>query len=309
MVRFETSFKTESGLLISAGKSISRIGGSDVEPMSIEKEYQCNDKSFVCRIPYIPGSSFKGRMRSLLELANGLELYSNDRRIWSHTISLGVYKNWDEGSKIKALEFIEILNNSDFDKLFGYGAFNFKDLVSAIHNENKGSSMQDIIINKIITNLQSNLTPTLLYVDDFYPDNNFICNIYNQKKLVTFDDFLEDKNENRIDRISSAADPRTISRVKVGVPFNGSLLLMIYDKTKNNFGKHITYIIQGLSLLEKTYLGANGSRGYGRIKFDYIAVKIYDPTEMKESVLAKYKGTEELTKDKQNLEEKIKNSL
>lgn len=286
IVRFETTFETLTGLLISAGKSISRIGGSDIEPVSLEKEYLCENKTFISRVPYIPGSSIKGRMRSLLELANGLELYSNDKKYWAHTLSLNAFKNLDDNSRIGPSDFIDKLKNSEFDKLFGYNAFNFGDLLSKLSNE-KGE------VNKV-SDLLSNLTPTLLLVDDFYPDANFVCNLYKKKNLVTFDDFLEDKNENRIDRITSAADPRTISRVKPGVLFNGAISLIVYDRSKNNVDKHLKYIVQGLSLLEKTYLGAFGSRGYGRIKFRNISVKIYDPLENKEMKIQPFNNVDEL---------------
>ena len=296
IINFYIKLENITGLLISAGKSLGRIGGSDVETVSIEREYKCENKEreYKCenkqitvKVPYIPGSSIKGRMRSLLEVALGLKLYSSDKKIWSHTLSMSSFKNFTE--RISEDEFLKELISTDLDRVFGYGAF----------------QLNDIKNTQLLQSLLTVLTPTSFLVEDFFPDDNVVCSIYNvvcsiykENAMVTFDDFLEDKNENRIDRITSTADPRTISRVKPGVTFTGKFSLLIYDKSMNKIVDYVELIKKGMGLLENTYLGAAGSRGYGRVKFKEIVVKVYNPKTMKEEEVDKYENVEKIDSNK-----------
>ncbi|PSO08791.1 type III-A CRISPR-associated RAMP protein Csm3 [Candidatus Marsarchaeota G2 archaeon BE_D] len=296
IIKFKVNLTTVTGLLISAGRALGRIGGADVEPMSIEREYQCIDdkgqlKLIRVRVPYIPGSSLKGRMRSLLEVALGLPLYSSDGKIWSHTPARTVQVNTN-GDKITDAEFVEVLIDTELDRMFGYGAFPMNEVYETLKKNNSVDLMN---------NLLPVLTPTLIQVDDFFPDNNLVCNIYRENELVTFDDFIEDKNENRLDRVTSAADPRTVSRVKPGVTFTGSISFLVYDKNFPKFKDYLNLLTKGMRLLEMTYLGAAGSRGYGRIKFSDISVSIYDAQSGTDSVVGSYNSLDDLINNVQTL--------
>ena len=289
IINFYIKLENITGLLISAGRSLGRIGGSDVEPVSIEREYKCENKQreYKCenkqitvRVPYIPGSSIKGRMRSLLEVALGLKLYSSDKKIWSHTLSMKVYKNFNESISVD--EFVKELISTDLDKVFGYGAFQLNEIINA----------------QLLQSLLTVLTPTSFLVEDFFPEENVVCSIYKENGIVTFDDFLEDKNENRIDRITSTADLRTISRVKPGVAFTGKFSILIYDKSMNKIVDYVELIKKGMGLLENTYLGAAGSRGYGRVKFKEVIVRVYNPKTMEEEEVGKYENVEKIDSNK-----------
>jgi CRISPR-associated RAMP protein, Csm3 family len=280
IINFYIKLENITGLLISAGRSLGRIGGSDVEPVSIEREYKCENKQIPVRVPYIPGSSIKGRMRSLLEVALGLKLYSSDKKIWSHTLSMKVYKNFNESISVD--EFVKELISTDLDKVFGYGAFQLNEIINA----------------QLLQSLLTVLTPTSFLVEDFFPEENVVCSIYKENGIVTFDDFLEDKNENRIDRITSTADPRTISRVKPGVAFTGKFSILIYDKSMNKIVDYVELIKKGMGLLENTYLGAAGSRGYGRVKFKEVIVGVYNPKTMEEEEVGKYENVEKIDSNK-----------
>ena len=289
IINFYIKLENITGLLISAGRSLGRIGGSDVEPVSIEREYKCENKQreYKCenkqitvRVPYIPGSSIKGRMRSLLEVALGLKLYSSDKKIWSHTLSMKVYKNFNESISVD--EFVKELISTDLDKVFGYGAFQLNEIINA----------------QLLQSLLTVLTPTSFLVEDFFPEENVVCSIYKENGIVTFDDFLEDKNENRIDRITSTADLRTISRVKPGVAFTGKFSILIYDKSMNKIVDYVELIKKGMGLLENTYLGAAGSRGYGRVKFKEVIVGVYNPKTMEEEEVGKYENVEKIDSNK-----------
>ena len=125
--------------------------------------------------------------------------------------------------------------------------------------------------------------------------DRYVCKIYNENGIVTFDDFLEEKNENRIDRITSAADPRTVLRVKPGVKFIGNISILVYDKNADKLKDFLTLLAKGMKLLEATYLGASGSRGYGRVKFAKIKATYYNPTTMKETQEVTFNSVDDMS--------------
>ena len=274
ILKLRTTLETVTGLLISAGRSVGRIGGADIEPVSAERVYECDgDKPGNIRVPYIPGSSLKGRMRALLEVSLGLPLYSLDvdGKIWAHTPSPGARKVLGE-DRLSVNDVVDVIVKTELDRLFGFPALHLNVVAKEAPNR--------------LNDLLSMLTPTPLLVDDFFPDKDYVCKkIYDEKGLVTFDDFLEEKNENRIDRITSAADPRTIIRVKPGVQFTGNMSLLIYDKNADKLTGFLTLLVKGMKLLEATYLGASGSRGYGRVRFVEIKATVLDPATMSETEL------------------------
>jgi len=76
-------------------------------------------------------------------------------------------------------EFVKELISTDLDKVFGYGAFQLNEIINA----------------QLLQSLLTVLTPTSFLVEDFFPEENVVCSIYKENGIVTFDDFLEDKNE------------------------------------------------------------------------------------------------------------------
>jgi len=329
ILHFKMKIETKTGLLISTGRTIGRIGGIDAENVSIKKEYICNDnKKVLVKVPYIPGSSLKGRMRSLLELSLNLPLYSTDKKIWAHTPSKDVYKTFVSDDKLGIEEFLKVIDQHKLNKLFGYSSFGINEIGELIKNEQQGTNNQNQgppSTNQPNQNQPSptqskenqqstaqpnpgqsssapppqnpqnksdyisilqRLTPTLLLVDDFFVETKYVCNIYQRNGTVSFDDFVEEKNENRIDRITAMADPRTILRVKPDVRFEGKISLLIFENMfknvnikskqdiKEELKKYLELILKGLSLVEATYIGASGSRGYGRVKFVDIQVSL-----------------------------------
>lgn len=78
--------------------------------------------------------------------------------------------------------------------------------------------------------------------------------------------FTESKTEANISRITSKATPRTFERVPTGAKFNYEMVLNIFDG--ENEEELCKTLKQAKALLEDDYLGGNGSRGYGKIKFE-----------------------------------------
>jgi len=82
--------------------------------------------------------------------------------------------------------------------------------------------------------------------------------------------FAEIKTEVTIDRVTSAATPRTIERVPAGALFGPTeLVFNIYEKADYN---RLKTVIEAMQLVEDDYLGGGGSRGSGKIRFTDIEI-------------------------------------
>lgn len=199
--------------------------------------------------PFIPGSSLKGKMRTLLEL--------NDKDASKNIIE-------NKGEPCKCGKCMPC-------KIFGKSAPERKESEEVKEGKQKG--------------------PTRLIVRDSFPI----------KDIET-----ELKYENTIDRITSAANPRPMERVPRGASFKFEMIFGVYDEEDyENFHN----IIQGMRLLEDSYLGGSGTRGYGQIKFQNISVlkrsiEYYKGTK-EEKPIEIGKSIPEILADK-NLSEKIK---
>ncbi len=76
----------------------------------------------------------------------------------------------------------------------------------------------------------------------------------------------EEKTENAINRIEGKAiHPRTMERVVPGVRFDFECVLRVFDG--DDYKDLLNTVLTGLYLLQQDYLGASGSRGYGKIAF------------------------------------------
>ncbi len=82
--------------------------------------------------------------------------------------------------------------------------------------------------------------------------------------------YAELKTEVAIDRVTSAATPRTLERVPAGAEFGPTeLVFSIYEEADY---KRLKTVIDALQLVEDDYLGGSGSRGYGKVQFTNIKV-------------------------------------
>jgi len=81
--------------------------------------------------------------------------------------------------------------------------------------------------------------------------------------------YTEVKMEVAIDRITSAASPRSLERVPAGAVFGiGEMVLSMFDTDIASDNRHLfNYLLVGMQLVEDSYLGGSGSRGSGQIRF------------------------------------------
>lgn len=212
--KLEGTITLKSGLHIGSGNMEMHIGGTDSpvikHPHTLE--------------PYIPGSSLKGKVRSLLEMASGLMIHTEGGVVSTKILNKN---NLPDEDKNKAKEIIKIFGSGGDDK-----------------EEN------------------TDIGPTRVSFADCYLDENWKRQAQANRWQLT-----EVKSENRIDRIKGTAEhPRFIERVPEGTRFSFSLTFKILD---NGDDALFDKLLEGLKLLELDALGGSGSRGYGRIKFEF----------------------------------------
>jgi CRISPR-associated protein Csm3 len=122
----------------------------------------------------------------------------------------------------------------------------------------------------------TNLRPTRLLVRDVYLDQDEATRLREATRGGLL--YTESKMEAAIDRLTSAASPRTIERVLASTifrPFSASITL--YDE--DDAGEYLGLLLRGMRLLEDDYLGGHGSRGSGEIAFRDIVVRVRRPED------------------------------
>ena len=203
-----------TGLHIGAGNESTQIGGIDNPIIRQPRD------SF----PYIPGSSLKGKLRSLLELH--LDRVADDGK--QHLYRPNVCNAKDTPCPICHLFGAAAGEGAPI----GPGRLIVRDCVI---EETAGS-------NKRINEASKGLP------------------------------FTEEKTEISINRIKCSVDGtlRKTERVPAGVEFTLDMSLRVMDS--DNEKKLLDTLLIGMALLQMDALGGSGSRGYGKVKFDELAI-------------------------------------
>lgn len=215
------TIKLLTGLHIGAGSDEIKIGGIDTPVV----RNPINDE------PYIPGSSLKGKARSLLEW------YLGKIKVERKTDNKGRItfegKPWYEPDDEKGRAICRIFGISGAD--------------AGDYNEGPSRALfRDCSLTK-----------------------------GSKEKLIEHNALTEDKIEVTIDRIkgtSGGGGPRHMERVPAGAKFDFVIHYKIMDINGDNGEvdrKNFKYLLRALKLLEMDALGGCGSRGYGRIKFEF----------------------------------------
>lgn len=208
----------ETGLHVGAGKGSLEIGGSD-NPVV---------KDAFGR-PYVPGSSLRGKLRSLLEQSSGMAIPSEL-----------VYLSRRKGQEVR-------IHQSDRPD----------DEICLLFGRSPGR--MERVQGETLETTQA--TPARLAVFDAPLD---LDSITPQMREALDDELTEVKSENAIDRITSQANPRTLERVPAGARFRMRLVVdVLCDEDAPLFAR----VLEGLRLLEDDTLGGGGSRGSGRVSF------------------------------------------
>ena len=209
----------ETGLHIGAGKGSLEIGGAD---NPVVKD--------AFGLPYIPGSSLRGKVRSLLENAMGL----------TSPAEL-VYLSKRRGQEVRIHQSDR--PDDEICLLFGRSPGRVERVEGGETGENRAAS------------------PARLTIYDAPLEQESITA---QMRENLDDEITEVKSENAIDRITSQANPRTLERVPAGARFKVRMVLDVLCEEDKALAARV---IEGLRLLEDDALGGGGSRGSGRVRF------------------------------------------
>lgn len=202
----------QSGLHVGAGDTEMHIGGTD-NPVVTHPH---------SREPYIPGSSLKGKVRSLLELKSGLLVHTQGAPIGAKVLG----KTLSPPQREEAIAIMRIFGISGAD----------------------GEETLEV-------------GPTRASFADCPLSNKSI-----ELARINNWSLTEVKSENTINRLQGTAlNPRFTERVPAGMEFDFSITIkeMEGDEDLSEF------LLGGLKLLEFDALGGSGSRGYGRVRFDF----------------------------------------
>jgi len=198
------------------------IGGSGagLEIGGLDKEVIRNP---LTQRPYIPGSSLRGKMRSLTEKVKGLAQNNRIGQVTIHTCKQKSEYTRDGGCPVCVV--------------FGVPA--------------------EVEFSE----------PTRLLVRDAGLSDESAQRLAEARTDLLF---AELKTEVAIDRVTSAATPRTLERVPAGAVFGPvELVFSIYEAGDY---ERLKIVIQGLQLVEDDYLGGSGSRGSGKVRFKNLEV-------------------------------------
>lgn len=208
-VKYVGEMELLSGLAVKGSNNDLSIGKTDSKVI----------KNPLTRMPYIPGSSLKGKMRSLLELKYGKT--GNEKK---------------KGGVIYGSTPCQCGSKDCF--------------VCTIFGAHK--------------NPEAESAPTRIIVRDCGLTEESLEKI-NSRPLEA-GEFLEEKAENIVNRKNgTAGSPRFIERIPAGLCFGVEIVLQVFEGDHEQEMKD--RVDEALKLLEDSYLGGSGSRGYGHVCF------------------------------------------
>lgn len=222
----------KTGLHIGGSQESMQIGGLDLPVI----------RNSGNNLPYIPGSSLKGKFRSTLEKF-GERVKDNRKEKVSFNRNIGTFRN---KLYIHCCEDVKYALTCDVCRIFG-------------------SSGDDRAMPK---NEKAENLPSLLMVRDALLDN----------KLIGFSSPLtEVKVETGVDRANMSANPRKVERVLPGNKFNFEMVYSvealglrekdILSFQDENLRKDLTNILTCMEIIQSEGIGGYVSRGYGKIDF------------------------------------------
>lgn len=205
---YKVTFDLElmTGLHIGGSSDTFDIGGADSTVI----------KNPLTHEPYIPGSSIKGKLRSLLTQK--------------------------------------------------YGKFNEKEKDIVFEDDEEGKTMRNLF-EPVDYGDDSIQVSKAIFRDALLTDESRA----NLEKHLGSGVYTEIKAENKITLLTGKAESqRFIERVPAGAVFGGEILLQVFDEDKDEDKEEIfkAKLKEAINMLELNYLGAGGTRGYGKVKVD-----------------------------------------
>ena len=231
-VFFKGNIILKTGLHIGGSQESMQIGGLD---LPVIRDTSNN-------LPYIPGSSLKGKLRSTLEKF-GERFKDGKKEKLSFNRNIGTFRN---KLFIHCCEDIKYAMHCDVCRIFGSSGDD-----RAMPRGEKAENF-----------------PSLLSVRDSLLDESLI-GVSSQ--------YTETKVETGIDRANMSANPRRVERVLPDKKFNFEMVysveaLALREKDhlvfpEDNLKKDINNILTCLELVQSEGIGGYTSRGYGKVEF------------------------------------------
>jgi CRISPR-associated protein Csm3 len=224
-----------TGIRVGAASSGLDIGGVD-QPVLRDP---------VTNEPYIPGSSIKGKLRSLLTKAHGLPLEQLVQRpveVWLHWCT-----------DVAAYRRCPICPT--------FGQF---------PSGPRGARFGFVTPTRLIAR-DARLGPELQVVEDG------VVSRKPWKEVDTDLPYSEVKVEVALDVVTAASNPRQMERVPPGAIFESELLFTVYRSDDGTIDpemekQRLREVLAAMRMLEDDYLGSSGTRGYGKVKFQRVQV-------------------------------------
>jgi CRISPR-associated protein Csm3 len=226
-----------TGLRVGAASSGLDIGGVD-QPVLRDP---------ITDQPYVPGSSLKGKLRSLLTKAHGLPLQQLVQR------PVEVRIHWCE-------------EEADYRKCPVCPTF------GQFPSGPRGRRFDFITPTRLIVR-DARLLPEVQVFEESAATSR-----KSWKDVDTDLPYSEVKVEVALDVVTAGSNPRQMERVPAGAIFDTEFLFSVYrpddtvilaDMEKNR----LRQVFAAARLLEDDYLGSSGTRGYGKVKFHRIKVR------------------------------------
>lgn len=219
------SIRALSGLRIGGSTTNLEIGGVDLPVI----------RNGVNGEPYIPGSSLKGKMRSLAEKWTHAPMNFQIQDVRIHIAGGQKKDHPNEGEYRRA-------GQEQYEKYWVNPVFGVPG--------NVGFAITG---------------PTRLIVRDVPLDPASL------EKAPNLDlPYSEVKWENAIDRVTSQANPRQIERVPAGAVFKD--MELVFNFYHADDATLFAHVFTALQLVEDDYLGGHGSRGSGKVAFEELTL-------------------------------------
>jgi CRISPR-associated protein Csm3 len=247
----------ETGLHIGGGGENLDIGGLD-KPVIRDP---------LTKYPYLPGSSIKGKLRSILERLLNKPL---NRKGGSDTWRYESDDLADGFTEVENGRFIayEGARTCQISRLFGStgGSKCWMPIETAREEEfslDKNPTTRTIEGQNCVKINRGRNAPARLIIRD----SHLLTESAEKLKQVDTGLFMTEwKFENGIDRVTAAANPRQLERVPAGSKFKFELVYTVEDA--NQAIEDLQNIAIALAILEDDALGGHGSRGYGKVRFE-----------------------------------------